>query len=143
MQHVTRDRRLWAGALIGMFVVSALWPAAQSTQRELENVAAFTRLYGVIRFFYPGDAAANADWSRVAVEGVAAVRTAPDSNTLAARLRDVFESLGPGIEIAASLPAFRAPAPTTDPLVAWRYLGPGATTTLRGSPVISVIASKR
>jgi hypothetical protein len=29
------------------------------------------RVHGVIRFFYSGDAAANADWSRLAVEGVA------------------------------------------------------------------------
>jgi hypothetical protein len=33
-----------------MFVVSALWSDAQSTPRELENVVAFTRVYGVIRF---------------------------------------------------------------------------------------------
>jgi len=134
MNHVTRAGRRWALAVVVMFAVFPFWSDAQSTRRELENVAAFTRVYGVIRFFYPGDAAASADWNRLAVEGVARIRTAPDSTALAARLRDVFESFGPGIEIASSLPAFRAPAPTTEPLVAWRYLGPGATTPLRGSP---------
>jgi hypothetical protein len=134
MDRVTRARRLWALALIDMFVVSALGSAAQSTQHELENVVAFARVYGVIRFFYPGDAAANADWNRLAVDGVARIRTASDSTVLAARLRDIFESLGPGIEIASSLPAFHAPAPTTESLVAWRYLGPGATTARRGNP---------
>jgi len=117
-------------------VLSATWQssAAQSPQRELENVVAFTRVYGVIRFFYPSDAAANTDWNRLAVDGVAQVRTAPDSAALAARLSEIFESLGPGIEIASSLPAFHAPAPTMEPLVAWRYFGAGATTALRGSP---------
>src|SRR5262245_61737609 len=129
-----RARRLGALALIAMFGATTWQSAAQSTQRALENVAAFTRVYGVVRFFYPGDVAAHADWNRFAVEGVARIRTAPDAAALAARLRDVFEPLGPGIEIAASLPAFRAPAPTTDPLVAWRYSGPGATTAMRGGP---------
>jgi hypothetical protein len=134
MDHAKRVRRLWALALIAMFSAATWRSAAQSTQREVENVAAFTRVYGVIRFFYPGDAAANADWNRLAVDGVARVRTAPDSTALVARLRDIFEPLGPVIEIASSLPAFRVPAPTTEPLVAWRYFGPGATTAIRGNP---------
>ena len=117
-----------------MFGATTWRSAAQSSQRELENVVAFTRAYGVVRFFYPGDIAANADWNRLAVEGVARIRTASDSAALAARLRDVFEPLGPGIKIASSLPAFHALTPTADALVGWRYLGPGATTAIRGSP---------
>jgi Peptidase family S41 len=134
MDHAKRARLLWALALITLSSATTWRSAAQSTQHELENVEAFSRLYGVIRFFYPGDAAANADWNRLAVDGVARIRTAPDSTALAARLRNIFEPLGPGIEIASSLPAFHAPVPTTEPLVAWRYFGPGATTPRRGTP---------
>ena len=44
--------------------------------REIDNVAAFARLYGVVRFFYPSDAAAELDWNRFAVHGVSRVRAA-------------------------------------------------------------------
>jgi hypothetical protein len=103
MDHTKRARRLWALALIAMFGATTWRSVAQSTQHELDNVQAFTRAYGVIRFFYPGDAAANADWNRLAVDGVARIRTARDSSALAARLRDIFEPLGPRIEPSAQI----------------------------------------
>jgi hypothetical protein len=99
-------------------------PAADSS-REMDNVAAFARLYGVVRFFYPSDAAAGLDWDRLAVHGVARVRPARDTGELAAALRQLVASLGPGIEVAATLPSPPAAAATPGPLVAWRYLGPG------------------
>jgi hypothetical protein len=36
-------------------------------RQEIENVAAFARLYSVVRYFYPGDAANELDWNRFAV----------------------------------------------------------------------------
>lgn len=44
--------------------------------RALENLQAFARLFGVLRYFYPGDEAAKADWDKLAVEGVKAVEGA-------------------------------------------------------------------
>lgn len=38
--------------------------AAPAPPREIDNVAAFARLYGVVRFFYPSDAAAELEWNR-------------------------------------------------------------------------------
>ena len=49
---------------------------APGPPREIDNVAAFARLYGVVRFFYPSDAAAELDWNRFAVHGVSRVRAA-------------------------------------------------------------------
>ena len=111
------------------FVSSWLSTHAQSSApaREIDNVAAFARLYGVVRFFYPSDAAAARDWDRFAVDGVARVRTAGDTLTLASRLRELTAPLGTGIEIGPTLRPFQAPAASTEPLVAWRYLGAGAT----------------
>jgi hypothetical protein len=114
-------------------LLAAVFCAALSAQtpgappREIDNVAAFARLYGVVRFFYPSDAAAGLDWDRFAVAGVTRVRTAPDRAALAARLRELFTPLGAGIDIATTLPPFRSPRPSTEPLIAWRYLGAGAT----------------
>lgn len=100
---------------------AALAPAAG----ELANVAAFARLYGVVRYFYPSDDAAALDWNRFAVLGVSRVRPAADTRALAQALQRLYAPLGPGIEIGAELPPAAAVAPAAGPLVAWRYLGPG------------------
>jgi hypothetical protein len=105
-----------------------------SATREIDNTVAFARLYGVVRFFYPSDAAADLDWDRFAVAGVARVRTATNGDALASALRELFTPLGDGIEIATSLTPFRTAAPPTESVIAWRYLGAGATNAIGGSP---------
>jgi len=112
-------------AVLFCVALSAQTPGAPP--REIENVAAFARLYGVLRFFYPSDHAAGLDWNRFAIDGVARVRTASNSAALELRLRELVADLGPGIEIGSTLTPYRQPAPSTDLLVAWRYLGAGPT----------------
>ncbi len=91
---------------------------------EIVNVAAFARLYGVVRYFYPSDPAAALDWDRLAVVGVGRVRSAADTVRLRETLEALFQPLGPGIEIGVTMS--RVPeAAAGGPLVAWRYLGPG------------------
>ncbi len=93
-------------------------------EHEIANVAAFARLYGVARFFHPSDAAAELDWNRFAVHGVSKVRSAADQATLRTTLLQLFAPLGPGFEVSPRLPAAVA-AEGGEPLVAWRYHGPG------------------
>src|SRR5688572_25466488 len=71
----------------------------------IDNVVAFARLYGVVRYFYPGDAVTAADWNGFAVLGVSRVRPAVDAAALGAALERLFLPLGPGIAIGPSLPA--------------------------------------
>jgi len=92
--------------------------------RQVANVVAFARLYGVMRYFYPSDTAASIDWDRLAIVGVGRVRNAPDTARLREALEALFQPLGPGIEIGATL-SRATEAPADGPLVAWRYLGPG------------------
>jgi hypothetical protein len=105
--------------------VAAAQPDAASAGREIENVAAFARLYGVVRYFYPSDAAAGLDWNRFAVHGVARVHDARDASALARALEPLFAPLGPGIEVGRTLRAPASARDTGEPLVAWRHLGPG------------------
>jgi hypothetical protein len=101
-------------------------------QQEIDHVAAFARLYGVVRYFYPGDSGVTVNWNRFAVHGVARVRLATDTATLETALRELFTPLGPGIEIGRSLspaPAVGAVDPT---LIAWRYTGPGGISPAAG-----------
>jgi hypothetical protein len=106
---------------------AALLSASASGQarQELDNVAAFTRLYGVVRYFYPSDAASSVDWTRFAIHGVKRVRPVSDARQLEVVLMDLFSALGPGIDIGTSLAAAPPPGSSSDRLIAWRYLGPG------------------
>ena len=122
---------------VALFAVVAAAAPDRVPSREIENIAAFARLYGVVRFFYPSDAAADTRWNNFAVYGVTRVRTAPDTQALAVRLRELFAPLGPGIDIAPQLPTFQPPVLSGEPLIAWRYLGPGATETTNGSPYVA------
>src|SRR5688572_6659533 len=97
----------------------------RATRREIDNVAAFARLYGVVRYFFPSDAAAAADWNRLAVEGVQQVRAAADAKTLESALEKLFLPLGPGIEIAPALTSRPGASASAGALVAWRYFGAG------------------
>ena len=105
-------------------ILLAAAPAAGSS-REIDNVSAFARLYGVVRFFYPSDAAADLDWNRFAVHGAARARAARSAAELRATLEQLVAPLGPGIEIGVRLPPAPAPGVAGKPLVAWRYTGTG------------------
>ena len=117
-----------AAALFLSAAVAPAQPPPKPADRELDNVAAFARLYGVVRYFYPSDAAAALDWDRFAVHGVARVRSARDEPELAAALRQLVAPLGPGIQVGTTLPAASPATASGEPLVAWRYLGPGFST---------------
>jgi hypothetical protein len=96
---------------------------APLADRELDHVAAFARLYGVVRYFFPSDAAAELDWQQFAIVGVTRVRRAENVTALRSTLEQLFRPLGPGIEIGTKPRSPAVGEPDTR-LVAWRYLGP-------------------
>ena len=108
--------------------------SGQEPRREIANVAAFARLYGAVRYFYPSDAAASLDWDRFAVHGVKQARAARDARALEATLKALFGPLGPGIVIGDSLPPGQNDGPAEASLVAWRYLGPAVAPPMGSSP---------
>lgn len=99
--------------------------AQQAARREIANVAAFARLFGVARYFYPSDAAAALDWNRFAVHGVGQVRAASNAQALETTLKALFAPLGPGFAFGATPPPSPASGNRDGTLIAWRYLGPG------------------
>lgn len=103
-------------------------PPRAITPRGLENLLAFTRLFGIVRHFHASDEAAAADWDAVAVNGAAAVESAKDAPELAARLIEVFAPLAPSMRIHVA----KTPPPTTiaqpaeaKQVVAWNHIGLG------------------
>jgi C-terminal processing protease CtpA/Prc len=69
------------------------------THRGLENLTAFAKLYGYIRFFHPSDQAAAADWETIAIEGARKVEGAASLRELIARLQKIFQPIAPAVRI--------------------------------------------
>ena len=110
----------------GLVACAGLAVADEST-RELENLEAFTRLYGYVRFFHPSDAAAEIDQDRFAVHGAEAVRGAADTAELKRTLRELFAPIAPTVTIydpaQDTLPPLQLQIATEG--VAWQHLGVG------------------
>ncbi|MES1245894.1 MAG: S41 family peptidase [Acidobacteriota bacterium] len=116
-------------ALLGLLLASA--SAQALTDRQLDNLEAFTRLLSLVRFFHPSDAVAGVTsegWNRVAVSGVSAVRDAAGPEDLAGRLEELFRPWAPtlrvrvGGERPATPAALLAPAGDAR-IVVWRHYG--------------------
>lgn len=91
-------------------------PARALTPRGLENLEAFARLQGLVRFFHPSDEAADADWEELTLVGVDHVEPAADAQELAERLQQLFAPVAPGVEIATT--PFAAEPSTAEPTTA-------------------------
>lgn len=111
------------------------------TPRGLENVTAFTRLFGIVRHFHPSDEAAKADWNAIAINGIDFVEGASDPRELAARLQDVFLPVAPSVRISVSGTESQqklAKAEDATTVVAWRHKGFG-----EGNDPAKIYASER
>jgi hypothetical protein len=62
----------------------------QKPQSQVANLHAFARLYGVVRWFHPSDAAAGVDWNQFAVNGVRRVMGLRDGQQLRSTLSELF-----------------------------------------------------
>lgn len=120
--------------VLGLFVAPVLaqdQPPRPLEERGLDNLVAFTRLLGYVRYFHPSDAVAKTDWSAFAIHGVKAVEGASSPGDLARRLEELFRPVAPTVQV---FPAGKAPGmprelqpPPGDPalpaITAWRHLG--------------------
>jgi C-terminal processing protease CtpA/Prc len=108
-------------------VTAAAMPPSPSALRNLE---AFARLYGYVRWFYPGDEAATVDWNRMAVLGAGRVLSAADDAGLRNGLEALFLPVAPSLRVYRSgetpAPVAPPPAPASRwKTVAWQHLGMG------------------
>jgi len=119
-------------------------PARPLEERGLDNLIAFGRLLGYVRYFHPSDQAAATDWDRFAIDGVRAVEAAKDPAALARILERVFRPIAPSVRIfPTGKPPTAAIADVVKPpqekgagplkVLAWRHFGVG----LGRSPIYS------
>ena len=100
--------------------------------RSIQNIETFARLYGYVRYFYPGDEAAAMDWERLAVYGVKQVKKARDAAELKSILEELFMPIAPALIIhetrhTASFPvdSITPPGAAGMNVVGWQHLGVG------------------
>src|ERR1044071_2456354 len=96
---------------------------------QVRGLYAFARLYGVLRWFHPSDAAATIDWDRFAVDGVRRTLDVTDPDRLRTVLLDLIAPIAPTVHIAteqeALPPLIATPPSSQSELVAWEHLGYG------------------
>ncbi len=82
-----------------VFGLSILFISCKNTDRKVDNIHAFAKVYGYVRWFYPGDEAAKIDWKKFAVYGVKRVEKAGNETELKQILIEVFKPIAPAIQI--------------------------------------------
>ncbi|MBZ5711738.1 hypothetical protein [Nannocystis pusilla] len=98
-------------------------PPAPLGERELDNLLAYTRLLGHVRWFYPADQVEHGDWNHLALAGVQTVLAADSPAALADALERVFQPRAPLVRVAVGRPTlapFARPTDATRALV-WRH----------------------
>jgi len=100
--------------------------------RGLQNLIAFSRLFGYVRHFYPGNEAARTDWESFAIDGVRAVEGAKTPSELVAILASLFRPVAPTVQVYLSNNAPQMSATvlppgnqTTVKVKVWRHHGFG------------------
>ena len=139
-----RAGALLALGMLGIAVKVAAYPLQQAPEQPasaeadttaratIENLRAFAKLYGYVRYFHPSDAASAVDWERFAVHGAREVEGAAGPDELKERLEALFLPIAPTIVLYETDARPPAPAPVLVPedtsgleLVAWQHRGVG------------------
>jgi len=107
-------------------------PSGPAGDRSVQNVRAFAKLFGYVRYFHPSDEAAALDWDAFAIHGAGLVKEAKSTRALGKALRGLFSPVAPTITI------YNADEDAPDPLrlfpkaterlkpVSWQHLGLGS-----------------
>jgi hypothetical protein len=95
--------------------------------KEAERLAGFARLYGVVRYFHPSDAAQEIDWDRFVQYGVRELQQTKTTSEYENTMLKLFKPITCGLKIGAekdSRPSSNT-AFENKKLVRWQHLGPG------------------
>ncbi len=101
---------------------------SEKTQ-QIQNLRAFARLYGYIKYFHPSDEASSIDWNKLAVFGAGKVKNAKDTAELKEALKEIFLPIAPTAQIYGSDEepiALELPENVEDlKVVSWQHQGLG------------------
>ncbi len=130
--RLAKNRLLFFISLLAVFFT--LWLCKFLTtngQKEIQNLRAFTKLYGYVKYFHPSDEASQIDWDKFAVYGTEKVKNAKNRQELKTVLEELFLPFAPTIQIYPSKekpkePKLHLPEDTSGlKVVAWQHFGVG------------------
>ena len=101
MQNLKKCGILLANILLILSACST-GKAPSGKNLQVKNLAAFSRLYGYVRFFHPSDEAGRIDWNKFAVYGVTQVKAIKNGKELDKILKDLFLPIAPTVQIFSS-----------------------------------------
>ena len=100
------------------------------SKQSIENLTAFARMYGYVRYFHPSDEASRINWDRFAIYGTKVVERSQNSEGLKRNLEQVFLPIAPSLVIYNTGQQANFSMKNIIPndtvrlkIVAWQYLG--------------------
>lgn len=104
---------------------------AHGEKQQINNLKAFSRLYGYIKYFHPSDEVSEIDWDKFAVYGVEKIKTVKNDEELKNTLKELFLPIAPTAQIYSANEKPKDiseyfPKDTTGlKVVAWQHMGVG------------------
>lgn len=89
------------------FCLFVLFIGCKQTDRKVDNINAFAKVYGYVRWFYPGDEASQIDWNKFAVYGIRNVENARSQKELKEKLTDLFKPIAPALKFVNTNQEFK------------------------------------
>ncbi len=112
--------------ILSLFILQPDSLHSQDNQRSINNIKAFSEVYGYVRYFYPSDEAATIDWDNFARYGVSSVIDIQSEDSLKAKLNELFLPIAPLLIIDQKIDTTQAhyrPKWPRGKKIAWQYLG--------------------
>jgi hypothetical protein len=85
--------------LVELLFAFILLTGCVTKSRKVENIHTFAKVYGYVRWYYPGDEASQLDWNKFAVLGVQKVETARNQKELNKIILELFKPIAPALHI--------------------------------------------
>lgn len=82
------------GVLLIIYCVS---PLLAQKQQQIDNLTAFAKVYGYVKYFHPSDEAYTMNWDDFAIYGAEQVEKCKSKKELMATLRKLFKPVAPSI----------------------------------------------
>jgi hypothetical protein len=118
--------------LILLMALVAVCACEQQAPTETENLKAFSKAYGYVKYFHPSDEAANTDWNLFAIYGAQETGKCRSKDQLINTLNELFNPIAPSVrftagenEIPFDVKNTTPPDPQNYRLTYWQHKGVG------------------
>lgn len=91
--------KLWLFLLASIFILPG-FSSCQSKIEESDAIEAFTKTYGLVRWFYPSDEAQTIDWNQFAIYGIDQVIKCKSEKELIETLNRLFLPIAPAMQFS-------------------------------------------